>query len=189
MNVVYPGSNANGPALLSTLGIASFFVCMTLMTNAVLQANGYERFTVYTLPIGGAIKIALNWVLVGTPSINVLGAPYGTLACYGAITLINLVFIKIKLTDPPKLTKIFVKPAICAGVMGVAAYSIYSLSKKLLVTRIASSWTVEAAAMILAVIVAVVVYLVLIIALKAVTRDDLKLLPKGEKLADKLKIQ
>jgi stage V sporulation protein B len=155
----------------------------------VLQANGYERFTVYTLPIGGAVKIALNWVLVGTPSINVQGAPYGTLACYATITLINLIFIKIKLTDPPKLTKIFVKPAICTAVMGIATYSVYSLSKKLIASSISSSWTVEAAAMILAVIVAVVVYLVLIIALKAITRDDLKLLPKGEKLADKLKIQ
>ncbi len=189
MNVLYPGSNANGPALLSTLGIASFFVCMTLMTNAVLQANGYERFTLYTLPIGGAIKIVLNYFLVGAPSINVLGAPFGTLVCYGLITLVNLVFIKVKLTEPPKLTKIFVKPAICTAVMGAAAYSVYSLSKKLLTSHISGSWMLEASSMIIAVIAAVIVYFILIIAVKAITGDDMKLLPRGEKLADKLKIR
>ena len=46
-----------------------------------------------------------------------------------------------------------------------------------------------ALAMLAAIGVAVVVYLVLVIALRAITRDDMRLIPKGEKLARILHIK
>ena len=42
VNVLYPRSNAAGPTLLMLLGIASVFVCISLITTAVLQATGHE---------------------------------------------------------------------------------------------------------------------------------------------------
>lgn len=49
-NVLYPNSNEAGPQMLAVLGIASFFVCMQLITNSILQAYGQEKLTVLTLP-------------------------------------------------------------------------------------------------------------------------------------------
>ena len=44
VNVLYPRSNAAGPTLLMLLGIASVFVCISLITTAVLQATGHEIY-------------------------------------------------------------------------------------------------------------------------------------------------
>ena len=177
--VLYPGSNENGPALLAMLGIASFFVCTYLVTNSILQARGYEKLALLALPIGGVIKIIVNWFLVGAESVNILGAPLGTLICYVAITILNVVFILVKAKDKPDMAATAARPLICTVIMGATAWAVYGLLSRVLGTR----WSMMAVAMCVAILVAVVVYVVLIVALQAVTREDMQLVPKGEKIA------
>ena len=93
--VVFPGSNEHGPALLSMLGIASYFVCAYLISNSILQATGHEKLALAALPVGGLLKIGINYVLVGNPKINISGAPVGTLACYVTIAVLNFIFIAV----------------------------------------------------------------------------------------------
>ncbi|MGE4483860.1 MAG: oligosaccharide flippase family protein [Oscillospiraceae bacterium] len=188
-NVLYPGSNENGPMLLAMLGIASFFVCTQLMTNAILQASGYEKLALLTLPFGGIIKIAVNWFLVGTPGINITGAPVGTLVCYLFMTVMNISFIMWKIKDRPNFLKITVRPVICTAVMGVAAASIYGIIFKVCPPSFTGSRLGLLAALLASILAGVVIYGILIIALRAVTRADMKLIPKGERLADLLHIR
>ncbi|MGM9521309.1 MAG: oligosaccharide flippase family protein [Oscillospiraceae bacterium] len=188
-NVLYPNSNENGPLLLALLGIASYFVCTYIITNGILQASGHEKLALISLPIGGVIKICVNYWLVGTPSINIVGAPIGTLVCYVIITLINVVFISVKLPAKPNFLKITVRPLICTAVMGAAAGAVYGLLDKFLNPLLGGGRLGLLVCLVGAIAVAVIIYLVLIIALRAVTRDDILLLPKGEKLAKLLKIQ
>lgn len=188
-NVLYPNSNENGPALLAVLGIASFFVCTYIVTNGILQATGHEKLALLTLPVGGIVKIAVNWFLVGNPDINIMGAPIGTLACYVSITVFNIIFILKKMEDKPNFLKITVRPAICAALMGVSAVAVYGLASKLLLSVLGAGFLCEAVSMVLAVGIAVIIYAVLIFALRAVTREDLTLIPKGEKIANLLKIK
>ena len=61
VNVLYPRSNAAGPTLLFLLGIASVFVCISLITTAVLQATGHELCPVWSMLAGGVAKVAVNW--------------------------------------------------------------------------------------------------------------------------------
>ena len=49
-------------------------------------------------------------------------------------------------------------------------------------------WAQDAAATMAAILVAVVIYFVLIVALRAISRDDLALMPKGDKLARLLRL-
>ena len=53
-----------GP-LLSTLGIATPFVCMVLVCNSVLQAHGFINLPVIVMVLGGIVKIVNNYNLVG----------------------------------------------------------------------------------------------------------------------------
>jgi stage V sporulation protein B len=188
-NVLYWGSNENGPRLLVIFGIASYFICMQLLTTAILQANGHERVPVLTYPIGGILQIALDWFLVGNPDIGIIGSPIGTLSCYFTITVLNLIFIIIKVGKLPNFGKVFVMPALCSGVMAVAAWSIYELLYKAGSGALGVSRLSLGVFMVGAILVALVVYLVLIIVTKTITREDMKLLPKGEKLANILKIR
>lgn len=179
MNVLYPNSNAAGPGILSVMGAASFFVCIVLMENAVLQASGKERLTMITMISGGVIKIAVNWFLVARPEINIYGAPVGTLVSYLVMAVMNYVFMCRTLDERPHLAPVFVRPLAASLLMGAAAWAIYGLSTRFIG---AGSWLGTAVCMMAAILVAVVVYAVSAVSLRTITGDDLKLIPGGEKI-------
>ena len=188
-NVLYPNSNENGPALLAMLGIASYFVCTYIVTNAVLQASGHERLSLIALPIGGIVKIAVNWILVGSPDINIIGAPIGTISCYVLITLINVIFMSAKLPEKPDFLKITLRPAICTALMGAAAYAVYGLADRFLTPALGGVRIAMTICLALAIFLAVIVYFALIITLNVITKEDAILLPKGEKIAAILRLK
>ena len=186
MNVLYPGSNEQGPALLAILGIASFFVCLTMMTNSILQAYGHERVPVWTMPIGGAVKIALNWILIGNVAIGVRGAAISSLACYIVISIINITVICLRVPEHPSFTKAFVRPAIATIVMGAAAWLSYTVIGSVIGTEGGMRLVLSMGA---SIVIACIVYAVMIIAIRAITKDELELVPKGDKIAKLLRIR
>ncbi len=186
-NVLFPGSNENGPMLLSMLGIASYFVCTYLITNGILQSTGHEKLALLSFPIGGAVKIGVNYILVGTPSVNIAGAPIGTVCCYTVITVLNILFMTAKLRERPNYLKITLRPLLCALLMGAAAWAVEGLGERFLLPVVGGRLG-GILCLGLAIGVAVILYAVLILALRAVTKEDILLLPKGAKLAKLLKL-
>ena len=180
MDLLYPNSNAAGPGLLSIMGIASFFVCLVLMENAVLQASGKERLTMLTLISGGVIKIVVNWFLVAHPGINIYGAPVGTLVSYFLMAAMDFVFLCVTLRQTPRMLRIFAGPVGASLLMGLSAWAVYGLAGRFLNT---GSYLGLAAAAGLAILVAVVVYLVSVIAMRVITKEDMSLIPGGDKVA------
>lgn len=189
VNVLYSGTNEMGPTILAYLGVASIFVCIALVTNAILQANGNERLPIISMIAGGVVKIAANLLLVGRPSVNILGAAIGTICCYAVICVLNCFFISRCLRKKPNYVSAFVRPLISSVVMGAAAWAVYGLADKLLGAEASGSRILLILAMGAAILVAVIVYLVLVILTRAVTSEDMKLIPKGEKIAKLLKIK
>ena len=179
MDVLYPGSHLAGAGLLRVMGIASFFVCLVLMENAILQASGREKLTMVTLITGGVIKIIINWFLVARRDINIYGAPVGTLCSYCAMAAMDYVFMCRTLSSRPRLLRVFSGPLAASALMGLTAWGIYGLGARLLGQgRIGTLL-----AMCAAIGAAVIVYLVTAIVFRAVTREDMKLIPGGEKIA------
>ena len=183
-----------GP-LLSTLGIATPFVCMVLVCNSVLQAHGFINLPVIVMVLGGIVKIVNTYHLVG--AIGIAGAPVGNILCFGLALVLDLVVITRVIPNRPRLLPIFAKPAVASAVMGGAAWAVYGLLSRILSseqvdqagqTVRAVSRMGNAAGIFLAIAVAGVVYLVLVIALRAISRDDLALMPKGDKLARLLRL-
>ena len=92
---------------------------------------------------------------------------------------------------------IFVKPAIASAIMGGAAWAVYGLLSRVLTAeqvneagetiRVVSRMG-NALGIFLAIAVAGVVYLVLVVAIRAISKDDLALMPKGDKLARLLRL-
>ena len=179
MDVLYPGSHLAGAGLLQVMGVASFFVCLVLMENAILQASGREKLTMVTLITGGIIKIVINWFLVARRDINIYGAPVGTLCSYCAMAAMDYVFMCRTLSSRPRLLRVFSGPLAASALMGLTAWGIYGLGARLLGQgRIGTLL-----AMCAAIGAAVIVYLVTAIVFRAVTREDMKLIPGGEKIA------
>lgn len=184
MSVVYPDSHEAGASLLLLLGISSVFVCLALVSNAILQAHGNERYPLYSMIIGGFVKIGVNWVLVGNPNINIVGAPIGTLCCYIVMCAMNYFFLCRCMERKPSLKRMLLRPVISCLVMAAAAWASYGLASAVL----GEGWSRMALAMLVGVGVAALVYIVLIIVTRAITLEDMKLIPKGEKLAKILHI-
>ncbi len=173
-----------GP-LLSILGIASIFVCIQVVAAAVLQANGIVNLPIVTMVIGGVIKLITNYTLVGNPKIMIFGAPVGTLLCFAVISVLNLGIIKRMVPRPPRYLSVFLKPLIASAVMAAAAWASHGLFARFL----SGSFLKDAVATFLAILVAVVVYAALVLALRVLSREDLELMPKGEKIAKILHIR
>ena len=189
VHVIYPVTHAIGPTILTYLGIASVFVCIALVTNAILQADGNEMLPILSMVAGGLVKIAANLLLVRRPEMNILGAAMGTVACYAVICVLNCFFIYRRLSEKPDYLRVFLRPLISAVVMGAAAWAVYGVASRLLRVSPAASRLPMLIAMCAAIGVAVVVYLVMVIVTRSVTMEDMKLIPKGEKIARMLHIR
>ena len=183
VNILYPHSHPAGPGLLSIMGIASFFVCIVLMENAILQASGKEKLPMIALITGSLLKIAVNWVIIAIPGINIYGAPVGTLLGYLCMALIDYFFIRRALHQNPNLRKAFGKPLLCSAVMGAFAW----LSFKGLMAIMPIHGTMGMfVSMMLAILIAAAVYVLAVIKTGCITREDMKLIPGGEKVANLL---
>ena len=196
IRLLFPRLNVEvaGP-LLSTLGVATPFVCMVLVCNSVLQAHGFINLPVIVMVLGGIVKIVNNYNLVG--AIGIAGAPVGNILCFGLALVLDLVVITRVIPNRPRLLPIFVKPAIASAIMGGAAWAVYGLLSRVLTAeqvneagqtiRVVSRMG-NALGIFLAIAVAGVVYLVLVVAIRAISKDDLALMPKGDKLARLLRL-
>lgn len=192
VGALYPAAGAEAAGILTYMGFSSILVCMMLMTNSILQSYGYERYTVYTAVIGGIIKVALNWVLVGTENIGIYGAAMASVFCYLIIVILNISVILSRIEPAPRIGHVIIRPVLCTAVMAVAARAVYSLAYGVLMSGnggTLSGHMICILALAGAIIAAAAVYLVLIIAVGALTNEDVGMLPGGDKLANKLKIR
>ncbi|MDO4983484.1 MAG: polysaccharide biosynthesis protein [Eubacteriales bacterium] len=177
--VLFPNSHDAGPGLLSIMGIASFFVCLVLMENAILQASGREKLTMVTMITGGVVKIVVNWFLVANRSINIYGAPVGTLVSYFVMATMNYIFMCTTLDHRPRLFRAFAGPLAASLIMGACAWAVYGIAARLIGTGGRIGGLV---CMVLAIGIAAVVYLIAAIVLRTITNEDMKLIPGGEKI-------
>ena len=188
VELMFRDSNAAGPVILTYLGIASVFVCISLVSNAILQADGKETLPIISMLAGGAVKIACNLLLVSRPEIHILGAAIGTIACYAVICILNCIFISRNMKVSIRYGKAFLPPMVSSAVMAACAWAVYGLAARLL--HVGQSGRIMlAAALIVAIGIAVAVYLVMVIVTRSVTLEDMKLIPKGEKIAKLLHIR
>lgn len=175
--------------LLAIMGITSFFVCIVAISTAALQAGGLERLPMINMLIGGGLNIVFTWVLLGNKELNIFGSAIGSLISYFVMCVLNLMFLIKNMPERPKLGKAFLKPLLNCLVMGAAAWLIYPAALELLGAGPEPGRMMILIALFASVAVAVVVYAVMTIATKAITLDDMKLLPKGEKLAKLLHVK
>ena len=159
--------------LLSLLAPSTFFVCMLSVTNAILQACGYERLPLYSMLAGAIVKLASNFVLLHI--IGMYGTPVSTFLCYLTATDMNLFFVAKKVGVIPNMGRVFGRPLAASLVCAASAIGAYTLFTRIL----GLSGRIPT---LLSIFAAVLVYALMIFIIRAVTSDDIRLLPKGEKI-------
>ncbi len=184
--LLYPAQKAsamNAAPCLQVMAISFILLALINTMTGILQGIGKQVYPVIYLFTGMIFKLGVTWVLTAVPSINIIGAAIGTTTAYIVAAFLDframMRFTKVRL--PLKL--IIVKPLVSAAVMAVPVYFVYKGVFALLGSN--------SLATLLAIIAGVVVYALMIIKIKAVTRDELMLNPLGRKaavLCDKLRL-
>lgn len=207
IRLLYPSTDvALAGWMLSVLGVASIAVCFMLVSNSILQAHQMVALPMATTVIGCALKLVVGYVLIGNEDVGIRGGAISTVACFGLIALLDMFIIKRTLPRSLSMARVFVKPAGAAAAMGASVWAVNGLMTKaflglkIFVTEtqellpdgaavLALSRTGTALAVFGAIGVGVVVYFGLIIFTRAISKDDLTLIPKGEKLARILRVE
>ena len=179
---------AAGPHL-RILGFAGILIFLMILTNAILQTYGKEIIPIFTVAAGGLTKITMNYILVGTPSINIHGAPISTLSCYCVIVGLNLFFVWKYSPAKPRYPRLFAKPALAAVIMGAAAWAVYGLAARLLSGGGDVSYLQNAVSTMAGIGAGAVVYGVLVIALGILRAEDVRNIPHGQKLIKILRLK
>ena len=138
-----------------------------------------------TLIVGGLVKILINWFLVARREINIYGAPVGTLVSYLVMAVMNYVFMWRCLDYRPRLLRCFAGPVLSSAVMGVTAWALFGLLARIL----GHGRFATLLAMAAAILAAVAVYLAAAIFSRSMTREDMRLIPGGEKIAKILRMR
>ncbi|MBE6037568.1 MAG: polysaccharide biosynthesis protein [Clostridiales bacterium] len=186
MRLLYPSQEASAISAapcLFILAIGVVFLATVQMLTGVLQGVGKQLIPVRNLCIGAVAKVILTYTLTAVPAINVRGAAIGTVAAYVVASSLNLLAVK-KYTGVRYDFKLTIgKPLLSVIIMAAATLGTYHLGLLVL----GDSWKASALATVAAVGVAVIVYFTMILVLKAITPEELALLPKGGKLVRILK--
>ncbi len=217
IHLLYPSTDVELAGwMLSVLGLASICVCFMLVSNSIMQAHKLVTLPMVTTLIGCIFKLIMGYWLIGNPDIGIRGGAISTVVCFGLIAVLDLVIIKRTLPRSLSYARVFVKPAGAAAVMGASAWAIYGLTSKLLIwldsllkrevplfQAVAEdgsillneadaailSWKGNALSVMVAIGFAMIIYFVLILLTRAISREDLSLMPKGDKIARLLHIQ
>ncbi len=166
----------NGAGMLSALAPSVFFISLLAMTNAMLQASGYEKKPIVSMISGALVKLVMMFLLI--PIIGKYGTPVSTFICYFVIVVLNMYFV-IKYTGlRVKSIEVFVKPLCASLISGFGALAISYFTRNIIGLKIST---------LLAIFAAMVLYIVSILILRCLDKEDFILLSKGDKIYNLLK--
>lgn len=177
LDLLYPKAN-EGALLLQIISISVIFSILDQTINGALQGFGKVMVPAVALGIGVIVKLILNLVLLRIPALNIYGAAIGSVACQGIAFYIVFNVLKrcVKLDLPFK--KFVLKPAIATGIMAVCSYTLFLILKGINLGNMAT---------IIAILFAVIIYIPSVVVLKIYNEEDIRMLPKGEKIYKILK--
>lgn len=161
--------------LLEVMGITVIFVCVCASCHSILQGIGKERLPLFFMLGGAAIKLVINYIFVAIPSLNINAAPYGSLVCYIIIMIADIWAINHFAGIRVNIYAIFIKTVFAGGLCAIAAKLGYVLAQLL---KLSSNMST-----LVGIAFAVLVYVITVFKTKTITKKDILMMPKGEKIA------
>lgn len=160
--------------LLAIMGIGVFFLTILQTMTGILQGLGKTYIPVVSLFIGIAIKIGISLLFIRIPEVNIKGAFYGTVACYGVAALLDVAFVIRHTKARLKFMDNFAKPLFATAGMGAV---LYFMAPKIILADYSRLLTGAVIAL------AVVVYVILIFLFGALTKEDMEYIPGGGRVS------
>ena len=177
-----PGMAVHAAPMMMVFGIATALMAVSAPVISMLQGIGRTDVPVKSLIAGLVVKVAANTFLVSIPTINVNGATIGTVLFYVVIVSINL-FMLIRVSKTKvQLMPVFVKPLFCSVLSAAGAWLAKDLALRFVPRFVSGERMAMLLAVAAAIVFAVLIYAVSMLLCRAVTQEDLEILPAGKKL-------
>ena len=168
----YPG----GEKLLMVGSISIIFLALAQTVTGILQGINKLHTPAIAAFCGALVKIPLNYFLITNAKINVLGAVISTIFCYVMVSIVDLTVMSQEIKFLPDINGFFVKPVLASGIMGIACYFAYNLFYFL--------FRKTNLALLIDIFIAILVYFVFLFLFGGIKKEDLKLIPVGNKIID-----
>lgn len=169
LRMLFP-SYPEGGVLLKVGAISIAFLSFCQIVTGVLQGIGKIQAPVIGALLGAVVKIALNWILIRIPSINVVGAVISTDVCYLVASIFNVIMLMRYTKTRVNFSGVLIKPTIGSIIMGIGCVIGYKVISLVFGNTISTLLTI---------IVAVIIYLLVMIFIRGITEEDLLSIPKG----------
>ena len=169
-----------GGNVLAVMGVTTIFTAIITPICSMINGIGRVKIPMLLYIICMVVKIGTSWIFVSIPSINIQGATAGSMISYALICFIGM-FLLIKFSGVrPDFFSTTVKPLIGALCSSAAAFFSFRLLSGFMPQSLHRVTTV------LAILVAVVVYAAVLLIIRTFSTEEIKFLPKGEKIAKTL---
>jgi len=150
---------------------------IVLIQTSILQSIGKLYASTLFMVAGVIGKIITNYVLVGIPAINILGAIFGNMIFFLIPLMLNYMLINKVLKIRVNLYVHFIKPFLASVIMGVVVFGTYISIKVLLFRLQVLGYMNDAISTIVAVLIGMIVYLYGLLLVGGITKDDMNELP------------
>ena len=182
------GEAASGVSIaapvLTVYGFTIFLMALSQPMTNMLQALDKTKIPLISLSIGAVVKLVANCIFVTIPSINVNGAIIGTVLCYVVIVAINFLAIVKTTKVRINLVSVFVKPIFCGILCGVGAYTSFGLCNRFIPDfSLAGHDLKNILCLGIGIGFGALIYVISMLLVKGISKDDVNMLPKGEKIA------
>ncbi len=171
--MLYPNV-PDGYQLLQLSALSLVFIALNQTISGSLQGIGKIYVPATGLLLGCIAKFILNTLLIRQPSINIYGAPIGSIICQIISFSYSFTVLSKTVSLSLNMKKYILKPLLCSVIMGVCAYFVHKITMIITGVNIIS--------VIFAIIVAVIIYAIMIFMTNSLSKDEIEMLPMGNKL-------
>lgn len=171
--MLYPNV-PDGYQLLQLSALSLVFIALNQTISGSLQGIGKIYVPATGLLLGCITKFILNTILIRQPSINIYGAPIGSIICQIISFSYSFTILSKTVSLSLNLKKYILKPLLCSVIMGISAYFVHKITMIITGVNIIS--------VIFAIIVAVIIYAIMIFITNSLSKDEIEMLPMGNKL-------
>ena len=172
LKMLYPNAS-DGAHILQIAAVTMVFVGINHTIQGSLFGLGKMYTPALALLIGCVIKIGLNLVLITNPNINIYGAVISSFICQFVVFMIVYITMKRNIKVKFEPVKHIIKPLLAGLIMGAVIFLINHLFNGVIRNSILT---------IVNIMIGAVVYLISVFALKILSKDEILMLPKGEKI-------
>ena len=172
LNLLFPNAN-QGELILQISTLTIIFTVLAQTVNGALQGIGKVMVPATAFGIGVAIKFILNLILVPIPALGACGAAIGSVVCHIVHFSIGFSVLRKNIKLNLSLSKFIIKPVLATVMMSICSYATYLVLQSIIAERLATA---------ISLCVAVIVYILALLVLRALQKEDINMLPYGMKI-------